>query len=266
MLREAWDYWRADCAPGARRIGLAGEAVALAARSRRQQFAWRTHLENSRRQILAVAGQASHGTIIVLGSGSCLDVPVAELAAMFDRVVLADAVQLAASRRLARRYRNVELRTIDVSGSMLPLLGLPPPITDSMLDSLSFRAPADALGIEGADCVVSVNLLSQLPLPMADWLQRLRDAPSMAAINRYSWRVIGDHLAMLRQARGRVLLIADSLQRSVDAAGNVTAETRPLAPLALDARVREHWQWPVAPPGERSDGETTTHEVAAIAW
>jgi hypothetical protein len=266
MLREAWDYLRADCAPGVRTIGLAHEAVALAARARRQREAWQTHLDNTRRHLLAVARRSKGGTAVILGSGTCIDVPVAELGGMFERVVLVDAVQLAAARALARRFANVVPKTIDISGAIAPLLACRRPIDDHALDALDFHAPADDLEVTRADFVASVNLLSQLPLSMASWLQQRPSAPSLAAINRFSWRIIDEHVRLLRSAPGRVAVLADACQRSSDGTGSVTTETRPLDPLGLDAGIVDRWQWPVAPSGERSDGEVTTHEVVAITW
>jgi hypothetical protein len=104
MLRELFDILRVKCAPGARALGLAHEAVAIAARHRRAGASWRPHLEASRAAILRGAARCKkHRRVLVIGAGACLDVPVAELAEIFSEVFLADVVVGPTARRWQRR-------------------------------------------------------------------------------------------------------------------------------------------------------------------
>lgn len=107
-----------------RRVGCVSDSVRLASRSRRCRAAWAPHLAATREAILASAATAGRRrTAIVLGSGLLDDVPLAELAAGFERVVLVDAVHPWSARRSARRFSNVERLTADLSGSFAFLLG-----------------------------------------------------------------------------------------------------------------------------------------------
>ena len=85
--------------------------------AKRCRQAWASHLEATRRCILDAADSCSGGgTALILGSGACLDVPVAELAARFATVVLVDAHHPRQARRLAREHRNVRLVAADATG------------------------------------------------------------------------------------------------------------------------------------------------------
>ena len=93
MLLDLFNNWRVDCPPWARELGLLREPQAIAKRHRRLAGAWAAHLTASRAAMLAAAARCvQRRSVLVIGAGDCLDVPVAELAVIFERVVLADIV------------------------------------------------------------------------------------------------------------------------------------------------------------------------------
>ena len=67
----------------------AGERV-RAVEERYQEY-WSSHHKNSRRRILeAAALTKNRGRVVVLGAGKCREIPLQELARLFDQVVLVD--------------------------------------------------------------------------------------------------------------------------------------------------------------------------------
>lgn len=116
------------------------EAVGLWARGKRQEArAWAPHVARTRAAILDAMPKA-RGRVVVLGSGPLFDVPLGELAAAFDEIVLVDRVHLLSARR--QRRPNVQLLWRDLSDG---LEAVPP-----------------------ADWTISLNLLSQMALGAAD--------------------------------------------------------------------------------------------------
>lgn len=224
-----------------RRLGYVRQSGLLHARSSRCRAAWAPHLENAR-GIVAAAAEATRGRrhAVVLGSGLLDDIPLAILAQLFGRVSLVDAVHPWPMRLAARRYRNVALKTAEISaGSAGDWTG----------------ACADA------DLVVSANLLSQLPIvPLDAYEARGREAPPH--LGRH---IIEAHLAALDTLAGqaeRVCLITDTMQRAEDRAGEITNTLDLMFGVALP-RIEAAWDWEIAPFGEIGRRHRLVHRVHA---
>jgi hypothetical protein len=257
MLREAVEWLVTPAGWAARGMGLVAETVAMGARYRRCRQAWTPHLARCREVMLAAAGGcAGRGTVVVCGSGWWFDVPVAELAAMFGRVVLADAVHPVRARWLARGIENVRLVDVDLTG-LLEAAG-------------SWRKGIDAGAVEpvapkmlekyGADLTISANVLSQMPLPVKKWLERMGcgDAEVATACRR----IVQAHLEWLWALPGAACLITDTVSRDVDG-GAVLDETD----LLYGARLPEGgeaWTWRLAPRPEAGRGFDRVRDVVAI--
>ena len=90
MLREAVAWLATPCNSEARRLGYLKEAIAFESRHRRCGGAWRDHLAHCHAAVReSLECCERHGTALVMGSGLALEFPLAELAARFERVVLA---------------------------------------------------------------------------------------------------------------------------------------------------------------------------------
>lgn len=255
MLRELFDLL---CSPGsrlARGLGLDREAVAIAARHRRRHADWAPHLAATRAAVLeAAAACPGRGTALVLGSGPCLDVPVAALATRFSRVVLVDAHHPRPARRLAKALGNVRLVAADVTGLTGAVraarrgtgeLPCPVPVPD-----LRF-------GLE-PDFTASVNLASQLSLPLVRTLGRRLDEAALADLGR---AVIAAHFEALARQPGRVCLVCDLVWEKTDGAAVIAADDA-LEGVALPAPDRA-WIWRIAPRPEESFAYDRQNRVGA---
>ena len=263
MLRELFALWRDRGTRLARGLGQDREAVSIDARHRRCQAAWEPHLAAARRLVLDAAALASgRGTAVVLGSGACLDVPVAELAGQFAQVVLVDAHHPWQARALAKGLPNVRLIAADVTG----LAGL---ARDVAKGRTALPAPVplpDPLPGIAPDFTASVNLASQLPIPFYARLgRRLSDEARQA----FYTGIVTAHCDWLAGLPGRVCLCCDTAWERVD--GEEVLESRDaLEGVALPPPDRT-WTWAIAPRPEESPAYDRQNRVAgyldfAAAW
>lgn len=228
-------------------MGYLYEAIALRGRYRRCAAAWAAHLENSRAAVLAAAHACrEREAAVILGSGLLLDVPLEELSAAFKQVILVDIVHLAEARRRARRFANVRLAHGDLSTIAARLFeqrnkggqALPEPVTPD----LAF-APGPSL-------VVSLNILSQLPVIPGRFVHRHLPSVGDEALQAWSGRIVERHRAGLAALGCQVCLIADYAYVRHDRDGSrQTGST--LFGLALPDP-QSSWRWSMAPRGELS--------------
>ncbi len=255
MLREILISLRTRCAPALVRLGYRHAAVACVGRAARCAAAWAPHQEATRRQILIAMTEvpATRKTAVILGSGPCLDLPMAELMARFRRVLLVDVAHPPAAQRLARRHGAIQLLERDLTGLADRLADpgqrdLPDPACDAFLND-------GDIGL-----VVSTNLVSQLPLvPLRQATIRWPDTD----LPSYARAIVTAHLDHLRGFDCPVLLIGDVQRRVIDPDGRVTEMEDPLFGKALPAGEME-WDWTVAPVGELSNGWSIVNRVRAV--
>ena len=155
-------------------LGFAEASAGIARTQRENREGWWAHARRSKAFILdAVARVANPHLAVVLGSGKAYDLPLAELAQRFERLVLIDIDAAALEATCAatiRDRRNVELRPMDVTGVMTQLahgiqLALEAPETAFEALCRSYRlASLPRFVDERADLLVSGMMLSQLGL------------------------------------------------------------------------------------------------------
>lgn len=266
MLREAWEYLTTPAGAEARAFGYLAEAVALGARHRRQRAAWAPHVAACRRFIVEAAerapatGTKAGGAALVAGSGRLIEVPLAELAARFESVVLADLVHPPAARRAARRFANVRLAEVDLTGALKPL--------DAALRGggpLPCPAPPDLgpdLAPEGGGrfaFAVSCNLLSQLPLLPLEAIGRRAPAVGAAERAAFAAALAAAHLAWLKRA-GTVAALVTDVESLWLKDGTVLEREGSLWGAALPAP-DVTWDWNIAPRPEEDRWLDLRHAV-----
>lgn len=256
MLRECVEWLVTPAGWTARGLGLVGETVAMGARYRRCRAAWEPHLQKCREVMLRAARMCpGRGTVVVCGSGYCLDVPVRRLAGMFERVVLADAVHPLRARWLAGSCGNVRLLETDLTG----LLGQAGDWREGLDVRMINPVAPEALKECEPDLTISANVLSQLPLPVKAWLTKLGcNDKDVAQVCR---RIVTAHLVWLWGLPGTKCLVTDTVSRDVD--GNDILEETDLLYGASLPPGGETWIWPLAPRPEISRHFDRIRQVAA---
>ncbi len=254
MLREWLISLRTHCPKGLVALGYRYAAVACLSRAQRCAVAWEPHQRRTRDAITAAMLDvpSDRDTALILGSGPCLDLPVAALLARFPRLLLVDVAHPPPTRRLAGRHPGIELVTLELTGMagvdcmVSEGAPMPPPITAFWDDP--------RIGL-----VVSANLVSQLPLvPLR---QALRRQPNIdqPALGR---AIVEAHLAHLRGFGCPTLLIGD-VQRYVLSDDGVVAQVEdPL--FGVNLPPGPEWDWTVAPMGEIAGRWSIINRVRAV--
>lgn len=172
--------------------------------------------------------------------------PLEDLAARFQEVVLADLVHPRTVRMAAARFGNVRLVEADLTGTLEALAagGLPSP------------APPD---LGRFDLAVSCNLLSQLPVLPLEALERrgVGEAGRAAA----AWRLVESHVAWLRAA-GTVAALFTDVEGLWLEEDRVVERENSLWGVELPPPDRV-WEWDIAPRGEQERRRALRHRVGA---
>jgi len=263
MLAELWHYWGVRSAgSGARRLGYAYEAAALEVRHRRCRAAWQSHLDATRAVLVAAANRCDGPTRVawIVGGGIAHDLPLTELLAIFQHIVLIDIVFARSTRRLASSWPGrVTCCYWDVTGCVDWLARqrrIPP--------AEIFTAPKMPEHMPKADWLASVNCLTQLPLLPIGWLQHQgADERSSEAFGRL---LVKKHLAWLR-AWGVPYCLISEVSDSRHGADGTLIEHTDYRPLLEDfmqsAALTAQWSWTLHPPGELPAGAWETRQIEA---
>ncbi|MDF1750965.1 MAG: hypothetical protein P1V34_19050 [Alphaproteobacteria bacterium] len=220
-------------------MGYLTEAIAIRHRARRCRADWQPHQANTKAAILSAAhAYGPLPEITILGAGLCLDVPVDELSHLTDRLTLIDAVRL----RGIRLPKNVRYLCMDVEGSAVAL------------HSGKLASETPLADFDGPGLIVSVNLLSQLPLIPNRWSDD-------TALNQ---RIVHRHVQSLRDHKGPTLLIADAVRWTLDMKGAVLLQ-EDIAQSAGLPSPEQTWRWPIIPAHEAGKGPRIESDVG-VWW
>lgn len=269
MLFEWLQYLTTPCAKHLRALGYPQEIIATQARYRRCKAAWRPHLDNTKATILESAAAArGNSCAVILGSGSLLDVPLAELSQGFKEVILVDILHLPWVKRRGLRYPNVRFHAMDVTGVCETLVGeierermgqgrrpklpqvLPAPL-------------ADSLEVAAIDFLASVNLLSQLPIVPCAYLEKHCPACSDAERESFARALIRNHLLWLKASAEQVCLITD-LERVICDLEGCEVQREGALPGATLTDPQREWHWDISPCPEAYPEHSVRHHVAGF--
>lgn len=263
MLTDLLHRLFARTAPVAGPLGLWHEHRDIAKRHARVRAAWAGHLAASRAAILEVAATVpERRRCVVIGAGDCLDVPVAELARIFDGIVLADVVIGREVRRLERKWPGRVRGVVwDASGALAQLGEVRESV--GAREAARIFAAADPGPPPGgeADLLVSANCLSQLGLVPGHSLpayrrgdKELPDRLGQAAGRR--------HVEWLRQRAGIRVLLADVAELDLGPDGKLLKRVDLLERFGLPPPEKT-WRWDLAPIPEWSPDFARVHEVGS---
>jgi hypothetical protein len=253
MLAEILLHAVTRTEPWIDRIGYRKGAVRLWSRYGRCKRVWAPHLEKTRAVVReAAAACAGSRTALVFGSGLLADLPLDLLAAKFRRVELVDIVHLPLVRWRTRNLANVRHVVHDLTGVGAALV-----VGD-------LAEPRSRYGLDdpAVDFVVSLNLVSQLPLGPCEWLETQRGWSEERAA-QYGRRIVAAHLAHLAGFRAPVCLVGDAQRMFLDKTGRTIETQDALYGVGLP-RPDAEWPWDLAPIGEISPDYAVRNRVIAI--
>ncbi len=247
MIVEALQWVLTPAPRWARRAGYLRELISIQAQHRRWRRQWAPHLQQSKDAIrIAMARCTTRRHAMVYGSGLLLDIPLAELAACFERVTLVDVAHLWPTRLAVRRFPNVTLVARDISG-----------VADGLLEGAAQGAdrppqpqPKLPQDYSSVDFLVSANVLSQLAVTPLRFLSRHIVLPEEEAL-RFAADMAQSHLVHLRQFDAICCLVTDTRRETLSRDGAVHNAEEQLPGIQLPPHDCS-WDWEIAPRGEIS--------------
>ena len=243
MIFEAIQHLLIPAPKEVKALGYLREAIAIEARYARCHTAWADHLKKCQQHILAAAERLEPGsTIMIVGSGALHDVPVADLRA--HSLILVDIVHLPKIRKRFQNTPDVRLIEQDVTGLVRPLF---------------YRKESKAEAVDSlpkADLVISLNILSQLPLNLIKYAGKHH----IPLPDDFAGQVMVAHLGMLKTLAPHALIIGD-VARCYYQGGELVDKETAVPDLNLPTP-QDHWDWHIAPKGELDRDISLTHNVA----
>lgn len=213
------------------------EAIAIEARARRCCDAWAPHQQQTKDVIVdAIKACEQHRTVLVVGSGACLDLPLAALAEVFERILLIDIVHPLKAKR--HRWKHVLHVTLDITGQMETLYDNPEQLPEITIPDF-YHDVADI------DCVLSVNLASQLPVMPIKYLVH-KETHNENDLDRFAKDLLVAHFTWLSGFTCATALICDKAWEQLDVSGHVIETYDPLYGL-ISQQTTSEWYWDVAP-------------------
>lgn len=247
MLAEWFKHHTTPAPKHLKAMGYLRELIAIEARHRRCRAAWEPHLMHCRRLILKAAEGIRRRRVTVLGSGWLYDVPVDELAKMFDEVVLIDIFHMPEVRKRLAPLANVHVVTEDITGMIEATYRH---VRENRTGPLP--APrADSGVLAKSDLVVSANVLTQLPLLPLGWLREWGNNYEDKALRAFARRIVEHHLDLLTALPGRVCLLTETKRVVIADKNEVLHDIDPLFGAKFPYRGRQ-WTWDIAPRPELS--------------
>jgi len=189
-----------------------------------------------------------------MGAGSLNDIPLSTLSQQFEKVILVDLIFLKQARKKASTFPNVFLQEADVSNRLSALFEG----TLTYDSSQDWRLPAET------DCVVSLNLVTQLPLIPVRWLMQ-HFGLDEAGADQLGKTMIQSHLNLLESVQGVRCLIADRQISEYDVSGELADQFDPAWDVPLP-KVADVWEWQVIPLGESKQHTTQINQVGVSMW
>ncbi len=227
--------------------------------------AWESHLQHTREFILKSLAGNQPNNLVVLGSGWLLDLPLEELSGIAGHIWLYDLVHPSQVLHRLKRYSNVTPVQAEITGGAVinacravrEYKKNGAKLTPEQICDASFRFPIEP------DCVISLNIYSQLGQMITDYL--MENIPyETSDIDRIIYLLQQSHLKML--SPGKALLISDIREEYFDASGILTGTREHVKcpfPVALSS---ESWEWQFDPVGGYISDQKTVLQVNAFQF
>ncbi len=250
MIKEAIQYFLQPSTRHAKRLGYAYESVAIQSRYERQKEAWLPHVKNCHSFFKKLSGNS----IVILGSGALIDIPIEELQKQFEKIYLVDIVH---PRKVLKEFKDsqrVECITLDITG-LNKILGKK--FSEKQILEVLSKTNIEAL--PKSDVLVSCNLLSQLPLKPVHYIAKNIPSIDQKFLKK---KIQRQHIELLKEFSGRPFVISD-VELAYRDASNHLANRQDTVHVKIPLENEEVWYWQIAPRGEISYSYSADLKVLA---
>ena len=258
MILEALEWIITPSTLLARRSGLLAGQIAIRHRAQRCRALWHSHLTATRNAIRTCLERKAKPIpkVMVMGSGHLHDCSLDDLLHFANQIVLVDiAHPIELYWHRWRHKGRIELVTRDLSFTL----------RHAMRGQTTLDAPDPAFAelVRQCDVVISLNLLSQLPIGAHD-LWSTQGLPE-DTIDRQAGMIVKAHYDLLKKAP-HALLITDRIVRlrGVENGKERIGGWQDLLYGVSLPEGHDTWLWTIASPQERGDAYWEERQVSAL--
>lgn len=166
-------------------------------RYKREKKNWDIHLENTKQFIIDSTKEQS-GTLMVLGSGRLLDLPIDKLSKQFNKIYLVDFIHSKETKRHVGKFENIELIAADITGGMLESAYKLKKNNGQFFSYTNYFNKCNFTTNVNPDFVISLNSINQIDLILTDYLKRKTDV-SAKEIKQLRKNIQQKHLDFIKR-------------------------------------------------------------------
>jgi hypothetical protein len=226
---------------------------------------WKNHLERTRSFILDCVKKCTSHSVVIMGSGWLLDVPLKELVAIKEHLYLADIWHPRQVRAMIQKFPGCNLIYTDLTGGAVnQIYALVQSFRKSgireSLGNISYDIPKLP---DGDSYLISLNILNQLDIILVDYLKRFIKYPE-DEISAFRRKIQENHLALLKP--GHSCLIVDYEEIVLNHKNQVVTTKKPIYAKLPEGKSKLEWKWAFDMEGEYNKGNKTEFNVIAIEF
>jgi hypothetical protein len=239
-------------------MGYLRESIAILSRYQRCSKQWDEHLGKCKKFILECVNKSDPKSILILGSGHLLDIPFKDLQSRVDSLFLVDIFHPSKVHSLSKKYSNVHFIESDLTQVGHFIWEKTQKKDSSFEDFFKVAQPT----LPSVDLVISINLLSQLPLGIIEYIKKKKKF-SDAQFLKLEKHIQQQHLDLLKMISKKACIITD-IERNIFYKNNQLIEhdtlvTRDMLPVS-----NAEWIWEIEPRGEIDFKKYGTRKVEAF--
>jgi hypothetical protein len=224
---------------------------------------WQEHIRNSREFIMECVRKNNAQSVVIMGSGWLLDVPLKELAAECKQVYLADIWHPNQVRATVRDYPNCNLIYTDLTGGAVT--GIYSLVKTYRRTGRTVSLRSVSSGVPelpaGEDYMVSLNIINQLDIILMNYLKRFIKYPE-EEVNYFRKKIQENHLKLLRP--GHSCLICDKEEIVLDQKNQEVSTKIPIYADLPEAKKKKEWKWYFDRGGAFSQDYKTEFSIIAM--
>ncbi|SDC31429.1 hypothetical protein [Williamwhitmania taraxaci] len=224
-----------------KRLGFLGDQLGIAHRYHAEGSGWSNHLNKTGEAITSCLKGKDNCTIVIVGSGWLLDIPLKKILSLTHHVYLVDINHPKSIKHKWEANPKITFIETDVTGGAVSLFSSILKGEISEVEALeACKTLGAGLNIPKADVTISVNILSQLAhIPAETLKEQNKLSPETAA--RIITTLQLQHLDWLYGMES--LLISDFEEELVDEENRLCG-VNPLCPIdSKKWRQVDRWRW-----------------------